>query len=98
MARCGRCGFFKSYEGVSKQAGLCLMYRGLQIPEDALWEHRKCAEYTQKMPDWTPEEHFEFEMKRHSIERTSISNKRAFFFSSAALIISFATLLSRFFF
>ena len=34
MARCGRCGFFKSYEGVSKQAGVCLMFRGLEVPED----------------------------------------------------------------
>ena len=37
------------------------MYRGLQIPEDVLWEHRICSEYIQKFPDWTPEDHEEEE-------------------------------------
>ena len=60
------------------------MYRGLQIPEDALWEHRKCSEYTQKIPDWTPEQHFEFEVKRYSVERSWRASKRATFFSLAA--------------
>jgi hypothetical protein len=97
MARCGRCGFFKSYEGVSKQAGVCLMFRGLEVPEDALWEHRSCFEYTQRLPDWTPEQHFDFEMKRYNVESNSIASKRAFVFSSAALVISIITMLSRWF-
>jgi hypothetical protein len=95
MARCGRCGFFKSYDGVSKQAGVCLMYRGLDIPEDALWEHRQCAEYTQKIPDWTPEQHFEFEVKRHGVERSWRANRRAMIFSCAALTVSIVTLISK---
>ena len=94
MARCGRCGFFKSYEGASKQAGVCLMFRGLQLPEDALWEHRKCPEYTQKIPDWTPEQHFDFEVKRHDVQRSWRASRRALFFSCSALVVSILTLLS----
>jgi len=72
------------------------MYRGLQVPEDALWEHRKCSEYTQKIPDWTPEQHFEFEVKRYSVERSWRASKRATFFSLAALVISVISLCLKF--
>ena len=95
MARCGRCGFYKAYNGASKQAGVCLMYRGLQVPEDAVWEHRKCPEYTQKIPDWPPEQHFEFEVKRHGVERSWRASRRAMIFSSAALVLSILTLISK---
>ena len=71
------------------------MYRGLQIPEDSLWEHRSCFEYTQKIPDWTPEQHFDFEMKRHGVERSSRASKRAMIFSSGALILSIAGLIAK---
>ena len=64
------------------------MYRGLQIPEDVLWEHRICSEYIQKFPDWTPEDHFDFELKRHGVERSWRANKRALVFSCAALGVS----------
>ncbi len=64
------------------------MYRGLQIPEDVLWEHRICSEYIQKFPDWTPEDHFDFELKRHGVERSWRANKRALVFSCAALVVS----------
>jgi hypothetical protein len=93
MARCGRCGFYKSYDGASKQAGTCLMYRGLQIPEDALWEHRACSEYLQKIPDWTPEDHFDFELKRHGVERSWRASRRALVFSCSALVVSLLGLI-----
>jgi len=96
MARCGRCGLFKPYDETSKQAGVCLMYRGLQIPEDALWEHRTCPEYTQKIPDWSPEEHFEFEVKRHGVERSWRANRRALVFSFSALVVSVVGLVLKF--
>ena len=64
------------------------MYRGLQIPEDVLWEHRICSEYIQKFPDWTPEDHFDCELKRHGVERSWRANKRALVFSCAALVVS----------
>ena len=64
------------------------MYRGLQIPEDVLWEHRICSEYIKKFPDWTPEDHFDFELKRHGVERSWRANKRALVFSCAALVVS----------
>ena len=69
------------------------MYRGLQIPEDALWEHRICSEYLQKIPDWTPEDHFDFELKRHGVERNWRASKRALVFSCSALFISLAGLV-----
>jgi len=69
------------------------MYRGLQIPEDVLWEHRICSEYIQKFPDWTPEDHFDFELKRHGVERSWRANKRALVFSCAALIVSLLGLI-----
>jgi len=62
------------------------MFRGLQLPEDALWEHRKCPEYTQKIPDWTPEQHFDFEVKRHDVQRSWRASRRALFFSCSARI------------
>ena len=71
------------------------MYRGLQIPEDALWEHRACSEYLQKIPDWTPEDHFDFELKRHGVERSWRASRRAMIFSSAALVLSILTLISK---
>ena len=86
---------FKPYDETSKQAGVCLMYRGLQIPEDALWEHRKCSEYTQKIPDWTPEQHFEFEVKRHGVERSWRASRRAMIFSCVALVVSILTLMRK---
>ena len=64
------------------------MYRGLQIPEDVLWEHRICSEYIQKFPDWTPEDHFDFELKRHGVERSWRANKRGLVFSCAGLVVS----------
>jgi hypothetical protein len=69
------------------------MFRGLEVPEDALWEHRSCFEYTQRLPDWTPEQHFEFEMKRYNVERNSILSRRALFFSCGALVVSIAGLV-----
>tara|TARA_R100000152_G_C6666717_1_gene104131 strand:+ start:447 stop:668 length:222 start_codon:yes stop_codon:yes gene_type:complete len=71
------------------------MYRGLQIPEDALWEHRSCPEYIQKIPDWTPEDHFDFELKRHGVERSWRASKRALVFSCSALVVSILTLVSK---
>jgi len=71
------------------------MYRGLQIPEDALWEHRKCSEYTQKIPDWAPEQHFEFEVKRHGVERSWRASRRAMIFSCVALVVSILTLIRK---
>ena len=72
------------------------MYRGLQIPDDDLWEHRTCPEYIQKIPDWSPEDHFDFELKRHGVERSWRASKRATFFSLAALVISVISLCLKF--
>ena len=71
------------------------MFRGLQLPEDALWEHRKCPEYTQRIPDWSPEQHFDFEVQRHGVERSWRANRRAMIFSSAALVFSLINLVMR---
>jgi hypothetical protein len=87
---------FKPYDDTSKQAGVCLMYRGLQIPEDALWEHRACPEYIQKIPDWSPEDHFDFELKRHGVERSWRASRRALVFSCFALVISAVGLILKF--
>ena len=73
------------------------MFRGLQLPEDALWEHRKCPEYTQKIPDWSPEQHFEFEVKRHGVERSWRASRRAMIFSCAALALSLISLVMKLF-
>jgi len=95
MARCGRCGLYCGYpeETAERTAtGVCLWFQ-MKIPEDAVWEKRKCAEFFERIPGWTPLEQWRYRQSRDSIGGSYKSVQRALFFSAAALLISVYRLL-----
>ena len=82
MARCGRCGLWAKYPDdfeEKKYAGMCLWYR-LRLSEESVWEHRKCDNFFDRVPQWDEKSHLDY-------------SRRALFFSVSALTLSIVGLL-----
>lgn len=97
MARCGRCGLFAQYPGdfsEKKYSGMCLWYQ-LRLPEDEVWEQRKCAEFFERIPNWTSHQHWAYATRHDDLGRSWRASKRALFFSVGALALSITSLVLR---
>ena len=95
MARCGRCGLWAKYPDdfeEKKYAGMCLWYR-LRLSEESVWEHRKCDNFFDRVPQWDEKSHLDYALKWSDIGRSWRASRRAMFFSVAALLLSIVGLL-----
>lgn len=95
MARCGRCGLWAKYPDDFKEkkyAGMCLWYR-LRLSEESVWEHRKCDNFFDRVPQWDEKSHLDYALKWSDIGRSWRASRRAMFFSVAALLLSIVGLL-----
>ena len=66
MARCGRCGLWYWYpedHDEEKYVGACLWYQH-RLAQDEVYERRECGEFFEMLPGWTPQEQFEYKVKR----------------------------------
>ena len=90
MARCGRCGLWAEYPNnfeEKKWAGVCLWYQ-FRLPEDEVWEHRKCQQFFERMPQWDALQHWNYALRHHDIGRGWKAGRRSLIFSLAAMAIS----------
>ena len=90
MARCGRCGLWAKYpedHREKKYAGTCLYYR-LRLPEESVWEERKCPEFFERIPGWTQLQLWNYALRHQDLGRTYRASRRALFFSLVALALS----------
>jgi len=98
MARCGRCGLFAQYPGdfsEKKYAGMCLWYR-IRLPEDEVWEQRKCAQFFERIPNWTSQQHWSYATRHDDLGRSWHASRRALTFSLFSLVLSAAGLAFKF--
>jgi len=66
---------------------MCLWYR-IRLPEDEVWEQRKCPQFFECIPHWDSSQHWSYALRHHDLGRSWRASRRALFFSAAALLLS----------
>ena len=88
MARCGRCGLLKEDDTLGDEiGGFCLWYR-MDVPKDALWQHRNCSSFHKRLSGWSAQQHWDFTRARSDMFDSYLSARRAMFFAAASLALS----------
>jgi len=90
MARCGRCGLWAKYPPNWKErkyAGVCMWYR-FRLPEDQVYDERKCPEFFEAMPQWNQQQHWNYATRHDDLGRSWHASRRALTFSLISLVLS----------
>jgi hypothetical protein len=90
VARCGRCGLWSEYPEDHKESrirGVCLWYQ-IRLPEEQVYESRKCPDFFERIPDLSPMGHFDYKTKRDNLGDAYSSAKRAKVLAYISLCVS----------
>ena len=93
MARCGRCGLLQLDGDLGKRiAGECLWFH-MEIPKDALFEHRDCEQFHKRIKTWPALQHWNYARQRSDMHDGFKAAQRAVLFSIISLVVAVGSLV-----
>tara|TARA_R110000824_G_scaffold199734_3_gene383695 strand:+ start:1307 stop:1597 length:291 start_codon:yes stop_codon:yes gene_type:complete len=93
MARCGACGILKEDQGLGKPiSGECLWYH-MEVPTDALFEHRDCDQFHKKLSGWSASDHWDYARQRSDMHDGFKAAQKAVLFSIISLVVAVGSLV-----
>ena len=96
MARCGRCGLLESDASLGNDIGGECLWFHMEIPKDALFEHRDCDQFHKKLEAWSAREHWDYARQRSDMHDGFKAAQRAVLFSLISMLIAIGSLVSKF--